>query len=247
MLIHGCLYAQFNDPQFGDPPISIRPHDFDRWRPLNAKPFEGCDIIVNRDWKSGKLTIGVQLKNLGYGSTLELEGSAVYVRINCVADNYSAMSMTSVLLPEHFDLYVIIDNCDTAVYIVDYEDNDLRIEAGKTSENVNIVSLNKAPRPLCWIQFRGSNPSLIENIHKTINCESCIEVLEKGYYLNFPVEVNIKHARKRSYNRTYLGAIIFLRRDNDSFEDILNRLIAGYTGKEMVGYGFLDNKSVSRE
>jgi len=241
-LLAGCLAAaQGIDPQNSKPPLSSHLREADDWQPLDPEPFEGCDIIINHNVITGKLTIDAILSNSGYTSLISVVDSAVYVNINSIAKKAEARSIAMTFLPYIFDLFVMIDDCDTAQYKVIYMEDSLQIIKKRDSKYVRIRPIKQIPCSLCWLQFTGNQRSLIEDISYDIAGYSDIIILERGYYLNFPLEIYEKQDRRHSFNTTRLGTIIFLRSDNVSFPAIFDRLVKKYASRKLASQGCLQN------
>ena len=239
-ILFGCYaYGQSNDPQSSRPPASSHLVEADDWHPIAPEPFEGCDIIINHNAVADKLTIDAVLHNLGYYSWINVVDSAVYVDISCIAKNSAACSATKTLIPYAFDLYVMIDDCDTAQYKVIYDKDSLQIITKRDSKYIQVVPIRKSPCPLCWMQFKGNQRLLAGDIEKDIQEVSGIIVLEKGYYLDFPMEVHEEQYRKHYYNTTELGSVVFFQSDNAAFPVIFGKLVSKYLSRGLIGYGCL--------
>ncbi|PKK82765.1 MAG: hypothetical protein CVT49_11870 [candidate division Zixibacteria bacterium HGW-Zixibacteria-1] len=234
-------YGQSNDPQSNRPPSSSHFVEKDDWKALNPEPFDGCDIIINHNASTDKLTIEVVLHNLGYYSQIMVVDSAVYVNINCIAKSVAARSAANTLIPHVFDLYVKIDDCDTAQFKVKYSEDSLQVVAKSHSKHVRIMPIKKIPVPLCWMQFTGNQHSLIGDIENEISGRSSIMILEKGYYLDFPLEVKEEQYRKHFYNTTEIGTVIYLQSDSVSFPAFFDKLVSKYISRGLAGYGCLQD------
>nr|MBN2276372.1 hypothetical protein [candidate division Zixibacteria bacterium] len=228
--------AQVYDPQATDPPSSCRSIDDNSWHPFRPVPFEGCRVIINHDNIGDRLYIQVELSNRGYTSRISCLDSTVRVNINCVAEDWAAHAQAPVYLPTEFDLYVNIEDSDSARYQITYVNDELLIEAIETTKSIKLEPVRKTPRSSCWIQFNGNCRSLIPDILTSLGNSGQIEVLDTGYYLDFPLEVFID--KDKNSNKTRHGTIIFIAPSDQNGMNCISTILDCYRDK-IIGYGHL--------
>ena len=211
------LKAQSYDPEDGHAPATRHFLDGDGWRPLNPKPFKGCQLIINQNPKNERLTIEVILKNRGFKSDLKISDSTVDVFIDCVAEDVVAARRASAMLPMAFDLRVYLTDMQVAQYRVEFDDS-LSIRSIAENPEIELVDVKRVSEQIHWIQFTKTiKPSLIPAIQREFDKSARLLILDEGYYWGFPARVMVDKSRRIKYNKTAFGTIVFLSSRGESF------------------------------
>ena len=102
------------------------------------------------------------------------------------------------------------------------------------AEKIKLESAKNVLQEIHWIQFRGNQSSLVSEINKDVEKTGVIEILEEGYYLNFPLKIIEGKTRNYRFNKTKIGAIVFVKPADESSIMALGQLIREYRRKGLV-------------
>lgn len=251
MLNSSLVSAQSNDPQDSLPSHTYGLDDGNSFKPINPQPFKRCEIIINRDLVSGKLTLEAILKNLGYKSNVKFVDSSVVMTIDAVAESVRAHNRAPVLLPYKFVLYVIIDSLDTAKFQIEYRrEQDILVASPDPrlqSKHISIEPMKRVRDVLCWVLFDGNK--MPAGFKKEIEQVATIQVLEGGYYWGLPYPVKSKKERRGSYNQISDRRVVFLKLlDGSSSAPVLDGLLRQYRlAGRIIASGYLNPVLISAE
>jgi hypothetical protein len=225
------IRAQSYDVADSTPPKQHGLNDGNVFRPLKPKPFETCRIIINNNPASGRLTFETMLKNLGYKSNITSTDSAIIVTIDPVAEGIAGHNAAPVLIPNKFELYVIIDNHDTARYYIEYlkekDRLDITSDCRLKSNRITIEPTKRTSELLWWVLLDGHD--IPDQFKNEIDRVAEMQSLDDGYYWGLPYHVQNKKIRNGSYNHIDNRRIVFLKPfDISSFEPALNQILRQY-------------------